>query len=153
MRVLGRLILGAFALLVAVSAGALTLLVALFVDPGANAWLTGGALAGLDLALSDLSAGLPPEGFLLLAAGQEHPARAEHLARGAARPGAPGSAAAEAGWPVARATRIPERSRRMGRRPCLAGGGASGYGCAQSDRSRCSLCAPSPSTSASTASP
>jgi hypothetical protein len=69
MHVLGRLLLGAFALLLAVPAGAAILVLALLVDPTAQAWLTGGALAGLDMALSDLSAGLPPEGLLLLVAG------------------------------------------------------------------------------------
>lgn len=69
MHVLGRLLLGAFALLLAVPAGAAILVLALLVDPTANAWLTGGALAGVDMALSDLSAGLPPEGLLLLVAG------------------------------------------------------------------------------------
>lgn len=69
MRLLWRLLLGAFALLLAVSAGGVTLTVALLFDPGANAWLTQGALAGLDTALGDIAAGLPPEGFLLLVAG------------------------------------------------------------------------------------
>ena len=69
MHVLGRLLLGAFALLLAVPAGAAILVLALLVDPTANAWLTGGALAGVDMAVSDLSAGLPPEGLALLIAG------------------------------------------------------------------------------------
>jgi hypothetical protein len=69
MHALGRLILGAFALLLAVPAGCAVLILALLVDPTAQAWLSGGALAGLDMALSDLSAGLPPEGFALLLAG------------------------------------------------------------------------------------
>lgn len=69
MRLLGRLILGAFGLLVAVPTGCLVLVMGLSVDPGADAWLTRGALAGLDMALSDVSAGLPPEGLFLLAAG------------------------------------------------------------------------------------
>jgi hypothetical protein len=69
MHLLGRLFLGAFALLLAVSAGAVILVVALLADPTAQAWLTGGALAGLDMALSDLSAGLPPEALTLLIAG------------------------------------------------------------------------------------
>ncbi|SFL97110.1 hypothetical protein [Methylobacterium pseudosasicola] len=69
MHVLGRLFLGAFALLLAVPAGAAILLLALLVDPTANAWLTNGALASVDMALSDLSAGLPPEGLALLIAG------------------------------------------------------------------------------------
>ena len=69
MRLLGRLILGAFGLLLAVPTGCLALVLGLFVDPGANAWLTNGALAGLDMALSDIAAGLPPEGLFLLAAG------------------------------------------------------------------------------------
>ncbi|MFC6744016.1 hypothetical protein ACFQFG_02125 [Methylobacterium persicinum] len=60
MRVVGRLLLGAFALLLAVAAAALT--VALLFDPGANAWLARGALAGLD-ALGDVAAGLPPKAF------------------------------------------------------------------------------------------
>ncbi|MHC2105589.1 hypothetical protein [Methylobacterium sp. CM6246] len=69
MHLLGRLILGAFALLLAVPAGAGILVLALLIDPTANAWLTGGALAGVDMALSDLSAGLPPEALVLLVAG------------------------------------------------------------------------------------
>ncbi|MGU3285888.1 hypothetical protein [Methylobacterium mesophilicum] len=69
MHLLGRLILGAFALLLAVPAGAGILVLALLIDPSANAWLTGGALAGVDMALSDLSAGLPPEALVLLVAG------------------------------------------------------------------------------------
>ncbi|MGU3387155.1 hypothetical protein ACLBYG_21780 [Methylobacterium sp. D53M] len=69
MHALGRLILGAFALLLAVPAGLAVLVLALLVDPAAQAWLSGGALAGLDMALSDLSAGLPPEGLALLLAG------------------------------------------------------------------------------------
>jgi hypothetical protein len=69
MHLLGRLILGAFALLLAVPAGFAVLVLALLVDPAAQAWLTGGALAGLDMALSDLSAGLPPEGVVLFVAG------------------------------------------------------------------------------------
>src|SRR6478735_1855991 len=69
MHLLGRLILGAFALLLAVPAGFAVLILALLVDPAAQAWLTGGALAGLDMALSDLSAGLPPEGVVLFVAG------------------------------------------------------------------------------------
>jgi hypothetical protein len=69
MHALGRLLLAAFALLLAVPAGCIILVLALLVDPTAQAWLSGGALAGLDMALSDLSAGLPPEGLLLLVAG------------------------------------------------------------------------------------
>ena len=69
MRLLGRILLGAFALLLAILAGSAALTLALLVDPGANAWLTQGALAGLDAALGDLAAGLPPESFLLLMAG------------------------------------------------------------------------------------
>ncbi|MGU3418593.1 hypothetical protein [Methylobacterium sp. D54C] len=69
MHALGRLILGAFALLLAVPTGLAVLVLALLVDPAAQAWLSGGALAGLDMALSDLSAGLPPEGLALLLAG------------------------------------------------------------------------------------
>lgn len=69
MRLLGRLILGAFGLLVAVPVGAVVLLVGLFVDPGASAWLTNGALAGFDMAASDIAAGSPPEGLFLLVAG------------------------------------------------------------------------------------
>ncbi|MDP4003565.1 hypothetical protein [Methylobacterium sp. NEAU K] len=69
MHLLGRLLLAAFALLLAVPAGAAILVLALLVDPAANAWLTGGALATVDMALSDLSAGLPPEGLALLVAG------------------------------------------------------------------------------------
>ncbi|MCJ2088633.1 hypothetical protein MKK88_22010 [Methylobacterium sp. E-005] len=69
MHALGRLFLGAFALLFAVPVGFTVLVMALFLDPAAQAWLTGGALAGLDMALSDLSAGLPPEGLVLFVAG------------------------------------------------------------------------------------
>jgi uncharacterized membrane protein YtjA (UPF0391 family) len=69
MRFLGRLLLGTFALLLAVPAGGVALTVALLFDPGANAWLTNGALAGFDAALGDVAAGLPPEGILLLLAG------------------------------------------------------------------------------------
>ena len=69
MHAAGRLILGAFALLLAVPVGLAVLVLALLVDPAAQAWLTGGALAGLDMALSDLSAGLPPEGLALFLAG------------------------------------------------------------------------------------
>lgn len=69
MHLVGRLILGVFALLLAVPAGAAVLALALLVDPTAQGWLAGGALAGLDMALSDLSAGLPPEGLALLIAG------------------------------------------------------------------------------------
>jgi hypothetical protein len=69
MHALGRLFLGAFALLFAVPAGLAVLVMALLVDPAAQAWLTGGALASLDMALSDLSAGLPPEGIALFVAG------------------------------------------------------------------------------------
>ncbi|MCJ2126052.1 hypothetical protein [Methylobacterium sp. J-077] len=69
MHLVGRLFLGAFALLLAVPAGGSILMLALLVDPTANAWLTNGALAGVDMALSDLSAGLPPEGLTLLIAG------------------------------------------------------------------------------------
>ncbi|GJE60148.1 hypothetical protein [Methylobacterium trifolii] len=69
MRVLGRLLLGCFALLFAIPAGGGVLLLALLADPAAGEWLTRGALAGLEMALSDLAAGLPPEGFGLLVAG------------------------------------------------------------------------------------
>ena len=69
MHLLGRLLVGAFALLCAVPAGFSILVLALLVDPAAQAWLTGGALAGLDMALSDISAGLPPEGLVLFVAG------------------------------------------------------------------------------------
>ena len=69
MHALGRLLLGAFALMLAVPTGFVVLVLALLVDPTAQAWLTGGALAGLDMALSDLSAGLPPEGLILFVAG------------------------------------------------------------------------------------
>lgn len=69
MRFLSRLLLGVVALLLAILAGSAALMLALLLDPAANAWLTRGALAGLDSALGDLSAGLPPEGFLLLMAG------------------------------------------------------------------------------------
>ena len=69
MHALGRLFLGAFALVFAVPAGFTVLVLALLLDPAAQAWLTGGALAGLDMALSDLSAGLPPEGLALFVVG------------------------------------------------------------------------------------
>jgi hypothetical protein len=69
MHAVGRLFLGTFALLLAVPTGFAVLIVALLVDPAAQSWLTGGALAGLDMALSDLSAGLPPEGLILFVAG------------------------------------------------------------------------------------
>lgn len=69
MHALGRLFLGALALVFAVPAGFGVLVMALLLDPAAQAWLTGGALAGLDMALSDLSAGLPPEGLVLFVAG------------------------------------------------------------------------------------
>jgi len=69
MHLFGRLLLGAFALLCAVPTGFAILVLALLVDPAAQAWLTGGALAGLDMALSDMSAGLPPEGLALFVAG------------------------------------------------------------------------------------
>ncbi len=68
-RLIGRLLLGAVALLLAVPAGSAALALALLFDPGANAWLTNGALAGLDAALGDIAAGMPPEGMLLLVAG------------------------------------------------------------------------------------
>ncbi len=130
-RLVGRLLLGAFALLLAVPAGSAALALALLFDPGANAWLTNGALAGLDTALGDIAAGMPPEGMLLLVAGVARAlfvllvvppfvtavagevlgtrgllwygagcglltAALPWLARGTARPGAPGLAAAEA---------------------------------------------------------
>jgi hypothetical protein len=69
MHALGRLLIAAFALLLAVPAGAVILVLALLLDPAAQAWLSGGALAGLDIALSDLTAGLPPDGLILLIAG------------------------------------------------------------------------------------
>ncbi len=69
MNLLGRLFVAGLALLLAIPAGAGILILALLVDPVAGAWLTAGALAGLDGALSDLSAGLPPEGLALLLAG------------------------------------------------------------------------------------
>ncbi|WP_375455615.1 hypothetical protein [uncultured Methylobacterium sp.] len=69
MRFLGRLLLGSLALLLAIPTGAGTLLAALVLDPVASVWLTKGAMAGLDAGLSDLAAGLPPEGFPLLLAG------------------------------------------------------------------------------------
>ncbi|GJD35956.1 hypothetical protein [Methylobacterium aerolatum] len=69
MRALGRLVLGGFALLLAVTAGGVALTLALLFDPGANAWLTQGALAGLDAAFGDMAAGLPPESVLMLVAG------------------------------------------------------------------------------------
>jgi len=69
MHALGRLFLGALALVFAVPVGFAVLIMALVVDPAARAWLTGGAMTGLDMALSDLSAGLPPEGLVLFMAG------------------------------------------------------------------------------------
>ncbi len=69
MNLLGRLFVASLALLLAIPAGAGILVLALLIDPVAGAWLTAGALAGLDGALSDLSAGLPPEGLGLLLAG------------------------------------------------------------------------------------
>ncbi len=39
MRFLGRILLGGFALFLAVVAGSLALMLALLLDPGANAWL------------------------------------------------------------------------------------------------------------------
>ncbi|MGV7031155.1 hypothetical protein [Methylobacterium symbioticum] len=69
MRLLGRLFVGALALLLAIPAGGLVLGLAVFLDPVAGAWISAGAQAGLDLALSDLSAGLPPEGLALVVAG------------------------------------------------------------------------------------
>jgi len=69
MNVLGRLFVACLALLLAIPAGAGVLVLALVLDPVAGAWLTAGALAGIDGALADLSAGLPPEGLALLLAG------------------------------------------------------------------------------------
>ncbi|KAB1075590.1 hypothetical protein [Methylobacterium planeticum] len=69
MRVLGRLLLLCLALVLAVPAGALMLGLALVLDPAAQAWLAGGALAGLDATLSDLAAGMAPETMLLALAG------------------------------------------------------------------------------------
>ncbi|WP_238297303.1 type IA DNA topoisomerase, partial [Methylobacterium soli] len=69
MRVLGRLLILSLALLLAVPAGALTLVLVLVLDPAAQAWLAGGALAGLDATLSDLAAGMAPETMLLALAG------------------------------------------------------------------------------------
>ncbi|AWN35339.1 hypothetical protein [Methylobacterium radiodurans] len=69
MNLLGRLFVAGLALLLAISTSTGVLVLALLVDPVAGAWLTAGALAGLDGALSDLSAGLPPEGLALLLAG------------------------------------------------------------------------------------
>lgn len=69
MNVLGRLFAASLALLLAIPAGAGVLVLALVLDPVAGAWLTAGALAGLEGALADLSAGLPPEGLALLLAG------------------------------------------------------------------------------------
>ena len=69
MRFLGRLFVAALALLLAIPVGSLVLGLAVFLDPVAGAWISAGAQAGLDLALSDLSAGLPPEGLALLVAG------------------------------------------------------------------------------------
>ena len=69
MRLLGRLLLGSLALLLAIPAGAAILLAALVLDPMASVWLTKGALAGLDAGLSDLAAGLPPESLAWVLAG------------------------------------------------------------------------------------
>ena len=66
MRFLGRLFVAALALLLAIPAGGFVLGLAVFLDPVAGAWISAGAQAGLDLALSDLSAGLPPEGLFWL---------------------------------------------------------------------------------------
>ena len=67
MRLLGRLILGALALILAIPAGAAMLVAALALDPAAATWLTGAALAGLE-GLADLAAGLPPDSLLPLLA-------------------------------------------------------------------------------------
>lgn len=69
MRFLGRLLLVLFALVLAIPAGVAALGIGLVLDPVANAWIANAGLAGLDAALSDLSAGLPPESVALLAAG------------------------------------------------------------------------------------
>jgi hypothetical protein len=65
MNVLGRLFVACLALLLAIPAGAGVLVLALVLDPVAGAWLTAGALAGIDGALADglgcglLTAALP----------------------------------------------------------------------------------------------
>ena len=69
MRFLGGLFVAALALLLAIPAGALVLGLAAFLDPVVGTWITAGARAGLDLALDDLAAGLPPESLALLVAG------------------------------------------------------------------------------------
>lgn len=69
MRFLGRLFVAILALLLAIAAGGLVLGLAVLLDPVAGAWITAGVQAGLDIALSDLSAGLPPEGLALLVMG------------------------------------------------------------------------------------
>ncbi|GJE08532.1 MULTISPECIES: hypothetical protein [Methylobacterium] len=68
MRLLSRLLLAGLGLLAAIPCGTLALMAGLVLDPAADAWLARAGLAGLD-ALSDLSAGLPPESLALLAAG------------------------------------------------------------------------------------
>lgn len=74
MHLLGRFLLGALALLLAIPAGAAILLACLVLDPVASVWLTKGALAGLDAGLSDLAAGLPPESVAWVLAGLAHAA-------------------------------------------------------------------------------
>lgn len=69
MRFLGRLVLAALGLVLAIPAGAGALSLLLVVDPTAQGWLLGGALAGLDAALPDLAAGLAPETMLIALAG------------------------------------------------------------------------------------
>ncbi|MDR7035401.1 hypothetical protein J2X36_000136 [Methylobacterium sp. BE186] len=69
MRVLGRLVLMALGLLLAIPAGAGALTLLLVLDPAAQGWLADGALAGLDALLPDLAAGLSPETLPIVLAG------------------------------------------------------------------------------------
>ncbi|AWN41058.1 hypothetical protein [Methylobacterium durans] len=69
MPILGRLVLMALGLLLAIPAGAGALTLLLLLDPAAQGWLANGALAGLDALLPDLAAGLAPETMLIVLAG------------------------------------------------------------------------------------
>ncbi|MFF8800363.1 MULTISPECIES: hypothetical protein [unclassified Methylobacterium] len=61
MRMLGRLLLAAFALMMAIPAGALTLGAGVLLDPGLRDAFGRLGLVGLFAGLSDLAQGLPPE--------------------------------------------------------------------------------------------
>ena len=61
MRMLGRLLLAAFALVMAIPAGALTLGAGVLLDPGLRDAFGRLGLVGLFAGLSDLAQGLPPE--------------------------------------------------------------------------------------------